>query len=57
MDKNKLQFVAGIIIALVGACVMVHGNIFGDSNTGFATIFGIIGISLIATSKFRLLKT
>jgi anthranilate phosphoribosyltransferase len=56
MDKNKLQFVAGIVIALAGAGVMAHGNIFGSSNTGVAIVIGIIGISLIAASKFRLLR-
>jgi len=54
--KQKIQFVAGICIALIGAGIMFHGNIFGESNTGIATVIGIIGILLIATSKFRLLK-
>jgi anthranilate phosphoribosyltransferase len=54
--KQKIQFVAGICIALIGAGIMFHGNIFGESNSGIATVIGIIGIVLIATSKFRLLK-
>jgi anthranilate phosphoribosyltransferase len=54
--KQKIQFVAGICIALIGAGIMFHGNIFGESNSGIATVIGIIGILLIATSKFRLLK-
>jgi anthranilate phosphoribosyltransferase len=54
--KQKIQFVAGICIALIGAGIMFHGNIFGESNSGIATVIGIIGIALIATSKFRLLK-
>ncbi|MFH1439951.1 MAG: hypothetical protein ABIG89_05260 [Candidatus Woesearchaeota archaeon] len=54
---NKIQFIAGICIALVGAGIMFHGNIFGERNSGIATIIGIIGIGLIATSyRFRLLK-
>ena len=52
---NKIQFIAGICIALIGAGIMFHGNIFGDRNSGIATILGIIGIGLIATS-YRLHK-
>jgi len=52
---NKIQFIAGICIALIGAGIMFHGNIFGERNSGIATIIGIIGIVLIATSNFRLL--
>ncbi len=54
--KQKIQFVAGICIALIGAGIMFHGNIFGESNSGIATVIVIIGIALIGTSKFRLLK-
>ena len=54
--KQKIQFVAGICIALIGAGIMFHGNIFGESNSGIATFIGIMGILLIGTSKFRLLK-
>ena len=55
---NRIQFIAGICIALIGAGIMFHGNIFGERNSGIATVIGIIGIALIATSyKFRLLKS
>lgn len=50
---SKPLFVAGLAIALFGAGVMFHGNVFGDSNSGIATVIGIVGISLIATSGFR----
>ena len=54
---NKIQFIAGICIALIGAGIMFHGNLFGERNSGIATIIGIIGIGLIATSyRFRLPK-
>jgi hypothetical protein len=54
---NLVQFIAGICIALIGAGIMFHGNIFGERNSGIATVIGIIGIALIATSyRFRLLK-
>ncbi|MDD3421706.1 MAG: hypothetical protein PHS47_05350 [Methanocellales archaeon] len=53
---NKIQFMAGICIALIGAGIMFHGNVFGERNSDIATIIGIIGIGLIATSNFRLLK-
>ncbi len=60
MDRGRkisiILFIAGICIALIGAVIMFHGNVFGERNSGIATIIGIIGIGLIATSNFRLLK-
>jgi len=60
MDKKQtisiVLFISGICIALIGAGIMFHGNVFGERNSGIATIIGIIGIGLIATSNFRLLK-
>ena len=60
MDKGRkislILFIAGICIALIGAGIMFHGNVFGERNSGIATIIGIIGIGLIATSNPRLLK-
>ena len=54
---NLVQFIIGICIALIGAGIMFHGNIFGERNSGIATVIGIIGIGLIATSyRYRLLK-
>ena len=51
---NLVQFIVGICIALIGAGIMFHGNIFGERNSGIATVIGIIGVSLIATSyRFR----
>ena len=54
--KQKIQFVVGICVALIGAGIMFHGSIFEESNSNIATVIGIVGIALIATSKFRLLK-
>jgi energy-converting hydrogenase Eha subunit H len=54
--KFSLQFVLGIIVALIGAGIMFHGNIFGENNSGIATIIGIIGIGIIATSNIWNLK-
>ena len=45
-----IQFVGGIIVALIGAFIMFHGSIFRENNSGIATIIGIIGIGLIASS-------
>ena len=60
MDKKRkisiTLFIIGICIAVIGAGVMFHGNIFGERNSGVATIIGIFGIGLIASSNFRLLK-
>ena len=54
--KFLIQFVIGIIIALIGAGIMFHGNIFGDNNSGIATVIGIIGIGIIATSNVHIWK-
>lgn len=43
-------------MALTAAALMIEGSILGENTTGIATVTGIIGIALIATSKFRLLK-
>ena len=55
MKKGLIQFIIGIIMALAGATIMFHGNIFGENNTGIAIIIGFLGIALIAISKYRLL--
>lgn len=41
----------GISVCLIGAFVMVAGeSIFGEEHAGIATVIGIVGIGLIATS-------
>ena len=55
MDKktmNLIQFIAGIILALTGAILMF----FGILPVSARITIGIVGLALIATSKFRLLK-
>lgn len=49
---NLIQFIAGIILALTGAILMF----FGILPLSARITIGIVGIALIATSKFRLLK-
>ena len=49
-------FISGLVVALIGAGIMFHGNVFAENNSGIATIMGIVGIGLIATSSFGLLK-
>jgi hypothetical protein len=56
MNKAKIQFILGIIVALIGAVIMFEGSILGENNTGIAIVIGIVGIGLIATSSYRLLK-
>ena len=51
-----IQFILGIIIALIGAGIMFHGNIFRENNSGIATVIGIIGIGIIATSNVHIWK-
>ena len=54
--KFSIHFILGVIVALIGAGIMFHGSIFAENNSGIATVIGIIGIGLIATSSFQLLK-
>lgn len=60
MEKNRgcflSKFFIGLIFALTGAYLMLDGVILGDRTTGIATIMGIIGIALIATSPFGPMK-
>ena len=51
------QFIGGIAVALVGAAFMFNGDIFGENTSGIATIIGIVGISLIASSNVHLLPS
>ena len=48
--KFAIHFLLGIIIVLIGAGIMFHGNIFGENNSGIATIIGFIGICIISSS-------
>ncbi len=45
-----IHFIVGVIVALIGAFIMFHGSIFGENNSGIATVIGIIGIGIIASS-------
>jgi hypothetical protein len=57
MNKKALiQFVLGIIVALIGAAIMFEGSIFGERTSGIATVIGIIGIGIIATSNIWIWK-
>lgn len=49
-------FIIGIVLSLTSAFFMFDGGILGENTTGIATVIGIIGIGLIATSNFTLLK-
>ncbi len=51
ITMNKPLFTLGILVALMGAFLMWDGSILGENTTGIATVIGIIGIGLIATSK------
>jgi Na+/proline symporter len=57
--KNKkaffAQWIIGLILALTAAFFMFDGDILGENTTGIATIVGIVGICLIATSGVTLL--
>ena len=49
-------FIIGLVLALTAAFFMFDGDILGENTTGIATVIGIVGIGLIATSNFTLLK-
>ena len=51
-NLNLIQFTAGILLALTSAVLMFLGILPLPARI----TIGIIGIALIATSKFRLLK-
>jgi len=57
--KNKkaffVQWIIGLILALIGAYFMFDGDILGENTSGIATVIGIIGICLIATSSVTLI--
>jgi drug/metabolite transporter (DMT)-like permease len=58
--RNKKSFfplfITGLVLALTAAFFMLDGDILGENTTGIATVIGIVGIGLIATSNFTLLK-
>ncbi len=56
MVNQKLLFILGISLALMGAFIMFEGSVFGENTTGIAIVTGILGIGLIATSSVRVLK-
>lgn len=55
MKKGLVQFIIGIVIALAGGFFMFEGSFLGENNTTIAIVIGIVGILLIATSKYRLM--
>jgi drug/metabolite transporter (DMT)-like permease len=50
------QWIVGIVLALTAAIFMIDGDILGENTTDIATVLGIIGICLIATSNVNLLS-
>jgi amino acid transporter len=58
--RNKKSFfplfIIGLVLALTAAFFMFDGDILGENTTGIAIVIGIVGIGLIATSNFTLLK-
>lgn len=49
---NLIQFITGIILAITGAVLMFLGILPVSARI----LIGIVGLGLIAASKFRLLK-
>ena len=51
MKYGKYVFTIGLLIALLGAFLMVWGDpILGENHAGIATVIGMVGIGLISTS-------
>jgi LPXTG-motif cell wall-anchored protein len=50
-----VQWIIGIVLALVAAIFMFDGDILGENTSGISTVIGIVGICLIATSNVHLL--
>jgi amino acid transporter len=50
-----VQWIIGLILALVAAFFMFDGDILGENTTGIAIVIGIVGICLIATSNVTLI--
>ena len=48
---NKVLFVIGIILAVMGAVIMFEGSILGERTIPAVIIIVIVGICLIATSS------
>lgn len=57
--RNKKAFfiplIIGLIVALTAAFFMFDGHILGENTTGIATVLGMVGIGLIATSNVTLI--
>ena len=49
---DQIQFIIGVILILTSAIIFI----FGIAESGVGTVILIVGITVIATSKFRLLK-
>ena len=58
--RNKKSFfplfITGLVLALTAAFFIFDGDILGQNTSGIATVIGIVGIGLIATSNITLLK-
>ena len=50
------QWIIGIVLALIAAIFMFHGDILGGNTTRISTVMGIVGICLIGTSNINLLS-
>lgn len=56
MEINRILWWFGIVLALIGASLMFHGSLLGERTTGIATVIGIVGLLLIATSRRKFKK-
>jgi hypothetical protein len=53
---EHVSFMLGISSYLIGASLTMERSILGERTSGIATLLGMVGIGLIATSGVRLLR-
>jgi hypothetical protein len=46
---QQALFASGVALCLLGALLMLDGNLLGERTTGIATVIGIVGIGLIGS--------
>jgi len=54
--RRKLQFIVGFISTLMGSILVCDGDILGGNTVDIGIVMIIVGVGLIATSRFRLFK-
>jgi len=51
LNRRILLKLVGVQVSITSAYIMFDGALFGENTSGYATVLGIIGIGLIASSN------